>query len=118
MYEITVREEKLNLGKSCQFAFLSDLHFSAFTSSSFLDRLIVKIESLCLDFILLGGDLVDHKSGLDKLGALTSRLKKIASVLAIPGNHDDFVGTHQVSKIINQAGGIWLENGRENFNGT
>ncbi|MEZ4813801.1 MAG: metallophosphoesterase [Bdellovibrionota bacterium] len=115
MAKIFIREEKINLSVPCRFTYLSDFHFSGFTSSLFIDQIIYKVKNLNPSFILLGGDLVDHRTGLIKLKLLISKLTVIAPVLAISGNHDDYVGKNNVSKIVIDSGGSWIENSRKSI---
>jgi len=69
---------------------ISDLHFSSYTSRSFLQRISKKIEALSPDIILFTGDLISYAE-LEDNGDLKEFLQSLSArfgIFAILGNHD------------------------------
>ena len=61
--------------------------------------------------VLLGGDLADRRSELGALTELVSKLRGVAPVLAIGGNHDHQIGLDRVREAVEQGGGQWIHDG-------
>ena len=88
--------------------YVSDLHLG-FGGGKRLSHELIRVAARERpDLILLGGDLVDARAGLAPLSSLTSRLTRIATLAAIPGNHDCWVGVDKVRKAVEESGGHWL----------
>jgi predicted MPP superfamily phosphohydrolase len=60
------------------------------------------------DLVLLGGDLVDGRSGLDALSDCVRALAERRPVAAVPGNHDVAAGLRAVRRRVLDSGGAWL----------
>lgn len=104
-----VREERLTARlDACRLLYVSDIHLRSGRSVT-LTRQILEAVSRCRpEVVLLGGDLVDGRSELGALGNLVARLREVASVLAIGGNHDDWLGMDRVRQAVMQGGGQWI----------
>ena len=61
--------------------------------------------------MLLGGDLVDRPSELSKVSDLVGKLRDVAPVLAIGGNHDRRIGIDRVREAVVHGGGQWIHDG-------
>lgn len=90
--------------------YISDLHLGWSRSSGIVRNLISLAQTHLPDLILLGGDLVDRKRGLELLTQAVQELSVIAPVGAISGNHDQWVGVHFVKQAVVAGGGNWLDN--------
>ena len=106
---LQVREERLSARHdACRLLYISDIHLRRDRS----DRLSRQVIDAALrsnpDVVLLGGDLVDRSSELDKLRELVRRLREVAPVLAVGGNHDHRLGMDRVSSAVVQGGGQWI----------
>jgi predicted MPP superfamily phosphohydrolase len=63
------------------------------------------------DAVLLGGDLLDRRSGADVLASTVRVLERHARVFAIAGNHDDALGRACARAAVRAGGGHWLHDG-------
>lgn len=72
------------------------------------DQLVAAARLTQPDYLVLGGDLVDHRTGLAALQDLISDLCPIAPVWALAGNHDSCVGEAELRALLHDAGGRWL----------
>jgi uncharacterized protein len=109
---IRVRQETVQLTngtKPYRILFISDLHFGWRRSVRIASDLITIAQTHQPDLILLGGDLVDRRSGLALLQQLIRALTPIAPTAAIAGNHDHWVGVNRVRRAVEIAGGEWLD---------
>jgi predicted MPP superfamily phosphohydrolase len=97
----------LALGKCVLFA--SDLHLRGGGSDAAADALLRIAEQERPDITLLGGDLVDWRTGLDPLQRLVEAMRSLAPVAAVGGNHDRWSGLEQVRDAVRGGGGHWLE---------
>lgn len=79
------------------------------------DQVVCALGRARPDVILLGGDLVDQASELDSLKQLIEKIRKMAPVFAIPGNHDLAVGEDLVRQALETAGASWIEGLTMNF---
>ncbi len=70
--------------------YISDLHISSETSSSFLQRLSKKIRKIRPEVILLGGDLISysHLDAKEKISSFLLSLHAPYGIYACLGNHD------------------------------
>lgn len=89
--------------------YISDLHLGWSRSNSIVRNLVHLAQTHAPDLILLGGDLVDRKRGLQLLTQAVQELSAIAPVGAISGNHDQWVGVHLVKEAVIAGGGNWLD---------
>jgi len=106
---LEVREEIIREhARPCRIAYLSDIHLRRGRSELLADQIIDAIQRAGPAIVLLGGDLVDQASELDRLGELLSRLLELTPVLAIPGNHDLAVGEERVRRTVVSAGAVWI----------
>jgi predicted MPP superfamily phosphohydrolase len=107
-----IREERLSAhADPCRLLYVSDIHLREGRFDT-LSRQILGAASTCLpDAILLGGDLVDSATELAHLGDLVAALSSGATVFAVGGNHDRWVGTDRVGQVVERAGGHWIHHG-------
>lgn len=113
---LVVREEIVRRGEpTCRLAYASDIHLRRGRSQMLADQVIDALERARPDVILLGGDLVDQALELDELGKMVARMRVLAPVFAIPGNHDFAVGEASVREAVLSSGGHWLAGRTENF---
>src|SRR5438045_771670 len=75
--------------------YVSDLHLKRWSAPlvAALHRLVQEIQP-CV--VLLGGDIVDHWPGIQKIVECIKPIVDICPVWAIPGNHDDYAGRRRV----------------------
>lgn len=99
----------LNNPEALRVLYASDLHFLGRHSRMISKQLISIVREHFPDIVLLGGDLVDGRRGLDVLRETITSLHEVAPVAAIPGNHDCFVGLEEVRQCVELASGFWLE---------
>lgn len=107
---LLVRRESVgNLGASKRLLFASDLHLRKNGPRHIVDELLEIASRECPDLVLLGGDLVDSRSGLEALQSLVRRLSRVAALGAVAGNHDRWIGVERVRAAVAEGGGRWLE---------
>jgi predicted MPP superfamily phosphohydrolase len=107
-----VREERLSTRHdACRLLYVSDIHLRDGRSDTLCRQVLHAAAGCKPDVVLLGGDLVDRPSELDRLNHLVRRLHDFASVLAIGGNHDQHVGIDRVRDAVERAGGQWIHGG-------
>jgi len=88
---IRERTELAGLGGPLRIAWLSDLHHGPFVGTAMVRTWVDAALAEAPDLVLLGGDLVDQRSGDDadeSLVAELARLRAPLGVLAVWGNHD------------------------------
>jgi predicted MPP superfamily phosphohydrolase len=88
--------------------YASDLHLWRW-SPHIGYQLVDAVNAAQPDVLLLGGDLVDDKSGLPLLADCIGQLVRYCPVWAVSGNHDSYVGIPAVRECIEAAGGHWLD---------
>ncbi len=104
-----VREERLSPRfDACRLLYVSDIHLRNGRSDMLCRQVLDSVIRSNPDVVLLGGDLVDSRSELDKLGELVRSLETVAPVLAIGGNHDRRVGMDLVREAVMHGGGKWI----------
>ena len=91
--------------------YASDIHLRPKNQHQICSEMFEVAEREKPGLILLGGDLVDHRSSLSCLTSVVSRLKKTAMVAAVSGNHDRIVGYGRVREAVLAGGGAWLLDG-------
>jgi uncharacterized protein len=104
-----VREERLSTRPdACRLLYVSDVHLRR-GRSDMLSRQVLDAVARCVPHaVLLGGDLVDCSSQLGSLRDLIGKLREVAPVLAIGGNHDQWIGMDRVREAVEGAGGRWI----------
>lgn len=109
----TRREEVrlTGLARPCRVLLASDLHLGHAWSPGVARELERAAGASAARVVVLGGDLVDRARGLDLLAGLVRCLARGAAVLALPGNHEAWVGTRRVREAVREAGGAWLPDG-------
>ncbi|MCL6099140.1 MAG: metallophosphoesterase [Bacteroidetes bacterium] len=89
-YRIPVKKSAGNL-KSLNIAMASDIHLGTILDSSFLEKVVDKINALNPDIVLLPGDIIDEDIGpvlRDNMGHLLESIKSKYGVYAVTGNHE------------------------------
>lgn len=103
------RERVVRHGLDKRILFGSDLHLRKDGPARVVTGILDIASRERPDIILLGGDLVDWRSGLDPLYRLVGDMVRIAPVAAVSGNHDRWIGLADVREAVLGAGGHWLE---------
>ena len=104
-----VREERLTRRlDACRLLYVSDIHLRNGRSDRLCRQVVEAAARHRPDAVLLGGDMVDGRSELSTLTALVGKLRDVAPVLAVGGNHDQRVGMDRVREAVVQGGGQWI----------
>lgn len=107
-----IREERLSpRPDGCRLVYVSDIHLRRGRSDNLCRQVIESARNAAADAVLLGGDLVDGPTELDKLRDLVDALCELAPVLAVGGNHDSQVGLDRVRESVVSGGGKWIHAG-------
>lgn len=107
-----VREERLSTRHDpCRLLYVSDIHLRGRRADTLCRQVLDAAAGCDPDVVLLGGDLVDRSSSLGRLSDLVGRLRDVASVLAIGGNHDRQIGMDRVRDAVVHGGGQWIHDG-------
>jgi predicted MPP superfamily phosphohydrolase len=107
-----VREERISTRHdACRLLYVSDIHLRDGRSDTLCRQVVDAVSACNPDVVLLGGDLVDCATELGRLSDLVGRLREVASVLAIGGNHDEQIGMNRVREAVEHAGGRWIHDG-------
>jgi predicted MPP superfamily phosphohydrolase len=105
-----VREERLSTRDDAyRLLYVSDIHLREGRSDGLCGQVLDSITWCNPDVVLLGGDLVDRRSELIGLSALVRKIRDVARVLAIGGNHDRRVGIDRVRAAVVDGGGQWID---------
>lgn len=107
--ELHIREERVSsVRNGSRLLYMSDIHLRNGRCDT-LSRQVLEAARRCRpDAVLLGGDLVDRRAELPALRALVRELQHLAPVLAIGGNHDEWVGLNDVRAAVAESGGQWI----------
>lgn len=89
--------------------YVSDLHLKS-TSQALINALHRVVQEAKPHLVLLGGDIVDNRSGMVNIIPCVKPITALCPVWAIPGNHDEYAGCQLVRQQVEAAGGQWLEN--------
>jgi predicted MPP superfamily phosphohydrolase len=90
---------------------LSDVHLGLFVGAREIDAMIELVSRANPDLVVLTGDLLDHDPRYaDLLGSMTRRLRHLAPVAAIAGNHDYYAGIDNTLSTLRRAGADVLVN--------
>jgi uncharacterized protein len=108
---LSVREEIFQSDDACRVLYISDIHLRRRRSGQIVRQIAEKARQHKIDAVLLGGDLVDHRSELSELRKLVSVLSSMAPLFAVGGNHDRWAGIELVANAIRDAGGHWIHDG-------
>jgi predicted MPP superfamily phosphohydrolase len=110
--ELHIREVRLSMRSDAyRVMYVSDIHLRP-KRSAYLCRQVIEAARCCqTDVVLLGGDLLDGPTELDKLSDLVGALRDVAPVLAVGGNHDCRVGLNRVREAVVAGGGQWIHDG-------
>ena len=92
----------------CRVLYVSDIHLRPRRSGVLREQVLKSAEASRADLILLGGDLLDRRSELPELTLLVAELRRLATVLAVGGNHDAAVGLPLVRDAVIQGGAEWI----------
>jgi predicted MPP superfamily phosphohydrolase len=104
-----VREERLSTRPdACRLLYVSDVHLRKGRSDTLIGQVLKAAAGCVPNAVLLGGDLVDCSSQLGSLRYLIGKLREVAPVLAIGGNHDSRAGMDRVGDAVERAGGQWI----------
>ena len=96
------------LARTVRLAWVSDLHLGRRTGVRTVRAVLDAVRAAPADVVVLGGDLVDGAAGLAQLQRLIRRLRAVAPVVALPGNHDCGWSEERVRAAVLAAGGEWL----------
>jgi predicted MPP superfamily phosphohydrolase len=111
-HALHVRDERLSARRdACRLLYASDIHLRNGRSETLSRQVLDAARRAAPDVVLLGGDLVDRPSELQPLADLVARLRGIAPVLAVAGNHDVRVGVDGVRDAVVRGGGQWIHDG-------
>jgi uncharacterized protein len=104
-----VRQERLSRRHdACRLLYVSDIHLRNRRSQLLCRQVLDAAARSSPDAVLLGGDLVDRRSELSTLADLVRKLRDIAPVLAVGGNHDKQIGMGLVGDAVVRGGGEWI----------
>lgn len=85
---ILVRETAIHAGLQARVALISDLHVGVFLHRDQLDRLVDKLNSLPVDYVLVAGDWTYEPP--HDLGAELIPFRRLRHpIYSVPGNHDE-----------------------------
>ena len=105
-----VREERLSTRHDAyRLLYVSDIHLRKGRSDVLCRQVLDSVIWCNPDVVLLGGDLVDRRSELNKLSELVRTIRDVARVLAIGGNHDRRIGITDVRAAVAHGGGQWID---------
>jgi len=108
-HALHVRDERLSgRDDACRLLYVSDIHLRRGRSGRLSDQVLDAVTRADPHAVLLGGDLVDSATELIHLRELVRRLREVAPVLAIAGNHDHHVGLARVREAVAHGGGQWI----------
>lgn len=88
--------------------YVSDLHWNGYSqvTASNLEKSIADLDPT---IILLGGDYVDTRNGLNILKQFLQSIANRQNVFAIAGNHDYFFGIHKIKTLMRDFNVFWIE---------
>ncbi len=90
---------------------LTDLHLGPYCPSSYLARVIERVNELRVDLVLLTGDYIHGSHAyIPRVGALLARLRSRWGALAVLGNHDHWEGAERSRAMLRAAGARVIEN--------
>ena len=111
---LRVRHERIEVPASTtatwRIVYASDLHLTA-RRKHIGAGLVEIVEREHPEAVLLGGDLLDRRSGAPTLSAMVRQLESHARVFAVAGNHDNWSGRENTRHAVHAGGGHWLHDG-------
>jgi predicted MPP superfamily phosphohydrolase len=111
-HPLHVREERLSTRHdACRLLYISDIHLRNGRSEMLCQQVVDAVTRGRPDVVLLGGDLADRPCQLSQLHDLVGKLRRLAPVLAIGGNHDRRIGMDRVREAVVHGGGQWIHDG-------
>lgn len=110
---LLLRKEKVPLAipEQLRCLLVTDLHWTRGRQNRLETALDQTIERHRPHVVVLGGDVADTTEGLKGFAARTARWTRQAVVVAVPGNHDRFLGLQRVRSALMEAGVRWLPDG-------
>ena len=99
--------------------YASDFHLGQVTRDGLLERFVAKVNGLCPDIVLIGGDILEGH-GNESLGKFETQFRGIRAkygVYAGPGNHERFGGGIS-NDFFKQSGMKLLEDSVEKIDGS
>ena len=106
-----MRRELVGGASEGSLLYASDIHLRPGNQHQIINELLNMAEKERPGLVLLGGDLVDHRSSVSCLTEVVSRLGRTARVAGVSGNHDRIVGYERVRDAVLAGGGSWLPDG-------
>ena len=88
--------------------YASDLHLGLPWTKATPSTLLRTVAQAAPDLVLLGGDIIDNRRGLDQARDLVAALGRLAPVLAVAGNHDARFGVEELRRRVLAGSGHWL----------
>jgi hypothetical protein len=108
--DLHLRHERISSREdACKLLYISDIHLRPSRSDKLCRQVHAVAQRGQPHAFLLGGDLADRSTELDKLRDLIVALRRNAPVFAIGGNHDRRVGISRVRQAIESGGGKWIQ---------
>lgn len=108
---LLIRRERVVVGAApatpWRLLYASDLHLTA-RREHVGAALVAAVAGNPCDVVLLGGDLLEQRSGVGLLEETVQRLAAHAPVFAVAGNHDGWLGHGLASAAVRAGGGHWL----------
>ncbi len=90
-------------------AFLADLHLGGVESQAWLEGVVGRVNGLEPDLIAIGGDLLERYIPRAKMDALAG-LRARYGVVAVPGNHEFYMGIERFRRRAEEMGLTVLRN--------
>lgn len=110
VHPLLLRRESVHCGLKGNFRLLwiSDLHWRGAVDAGTLLSLLKIARHSRPDVCVLGGDFIDSANATGLFRNLVRRLVGIVPCVVLPGNHEAWKAGHEVRRIVENAGGIWL----------
>lgn len=89
--------------------YISDVHLGVPHSRKACEQIISTVRLIQPDLILIGGDLVDSRTGIALVAEFIKRLSELSQVAVVPGNHDRRACIESVKEAVIAGHAIWLE---------
>jgi len=105
-HRVTIKKSAGSL-KSLNIVMASDIHLGTILGSSFLEKVVDKINALNPDIVLLPGDIIDEDIGpvlRDNMGRILEKIKSKYGVYAVTGNHEYIGGVTEAFSYLTAHG--------------
>lgn len=111
VWKMNLKSDKLPIGsQGIKLVQISDLHLSRLKSPEWLQEVISVVNSLEPDVIVITGDMIDdNMEGLKDFVPVMKGFRSKHGVFAVAGNHDHYVGIHNMLEF-EKAGGVRILN--------